>query len=758
MANIVGTNAADLLIGTAEPDTIEGLGGDDELAGGVGNDTLDGGNGFDWIQLWRDNPTRGAAIYFGEGRLSGDPVNTGEDSFKNIEQVIGTTYGDYYDASTFGLVGSNGNFGSSGLFNIFSPLQGSDAIRGNGNTALFFNQTNETSGVTVDLSKGWARSLFQGNKVIYGGVNTVRGTSFADNITLGDPEGDGFGEYVRASLGNDTIDGGTGNDRVEYNRYNVSQSGIRVDMGEGTVSGKSDGSTDVLRNVERVIGTSFSDTFDARSFSLSSANAAGADKFLRLSNQFDGSAGNDTIYGNGQSVVRFNTAQGGVYVDLVSGSASGLDSNAIASVGVDSFTGVNGTYGSTYSDMLIGGNTNNARFEQFRGNAGSDTIDGGSGWDMSRYDDGPGWIQRGNTILFEVDASGKKLFTDSITVNLAAGLVMGGTAFGTDQIKGIEAILGSLNNDTFNATGFNGSSANAGSFGAINEFEGLYGNDSVTGNGSTRVSFKNAMDGVTVDLSKGQSYSSQYLIDKSDPAVVGVDTFSGVNAVAGSYHSDVFIGTSAKQYFYGADGDDTIKGGAGLDVAIYEGKRNEYIIAKGYDTAGKSMHFVFDTQAGRDGIDQIYDITRLQFSDTALALDIGVDDTAAEVFRIYKAAFNRTPDSVGLGYWIAEMDKGSTLTSIAASFVDSDEFKRLNGENVSNADFINAMYKNVLGRGADAGGLAYWLGDVANGTSKASVLASFSESAENIANVASIIAPGIQYTPTEAYPTQGLFI
>src|SRR5207302_8120175 len=64
---------------------------------------------------------------------------------------------------------------------------------------------------------------------------------------------------------------------------------------------------------------------------------------------------------------------------------------------------------------------------------------------------------------------------------------------------------------TYDATGFTTAATlanpNAGSAGvdgsgaAFNEFEGLGDNDTITGNGNTRITFSNAFDGVTVDLS-----------------------------------------------------------------------------------------------------------------------------------------------------------------------------------------------------------------------------------------------------------------
>ena len=45
---------------------------------------------------------------------------------------------------------------------------------------------------------------------------------------------------------------------------------------------------------------------------------------------------------------------------------------------------------------------------------------------------------------------------------------------------------------------------------------------------------------------------------------------------------------------------------------------------------------------------------------------------------------------------------------------------------MSNADFVNVIYKNVLGRkdGADAGGLAYWTGKLTDGSASRGALVS----------------------------------
>ena len=59
-------------------------------------------------------------------------------------------------------------------------------------------------------------------------------------------------------------------------------------------------------------------------------------------------------------------------------------------------------------------------------------------------------------------------------------------------------------------------------------------------------------------------------------------------------------------------------------------------------------------------------------------------------------------------------------------------FAKRYGDNVSDSTYVNTLYKNVLGRDADAGGLNYWLGQLNSGAeTRYEVLLGFSESAEN---------------------------
>ena len=119
---------------------------------------------------------------------------------------------------------------------------------------------------------------------------------------------------------------------------------------------------------------------------------------------------------------------------------------------------------------------------------------------------------------------------------------------------------------------------------------------------------------------------------------------------------------------------------------------------------------------------------------------------AGETFRLYQAAFDRTPDKSGMSFWIKAMDDGHTLLDVATSFMNSSEFVQKYGANTSDAQFIAALYQNVLHRAPDAAGYDFWL-QALHDTSRAQVLTNFSESNENQAQIVGTIQHGIDYTP-----------
>ncbi len=114
--------------------------------------------------------------------------------------------------------------------------------------------------------------------------------------------------------------------------------------------------------------------------------------------------------------------------------------------------------------------------------------------------------------------------TGGVTVNMAAGTATGDASIGTDTLRSIEGVQGTNFADHYDATGYGAAGAlNVGNNGNFNQFEGLGGDDTVTGNGNTRVIYANAAAAVTVDLSLGTAHGTA----AGDAAAIGTDTITG---------------------------------------------------------------------------------------------------------------------------------------------------------------------------------------------------------------------------------------
>ena len=230
---------------------------------------------------------------------------------------------------------------------------------------------------------------------------------------------------------------------------------------------------------------------------------------------------------------------------------------------------------------------------------------------------------------------------------------------------------------------------------------------------------------------------------------------------------DVYITSSAADssnsyYLYG--GNDTLYhnhtllkfsdifiGGDGMDKVVFDKVSTGFTIKAGsvWNELTQKTDLTGFTVTDKNKVIntlQVNQVERLQFTDTMLALDTGKDQTAGSGYMLYKAAFNRTPDTGGLGYWINKMDTGMSYSDVANNFVNSAEFKTaFGGSNPSVNTLVTKLYNNVLNRAPDAGGLAFWQEKLTTGWSTADVLGYFSTSAENVTNVTPLIANGIQY-------------
>jgi Ca2+-binding RTX toxin-like protein len=233
------------------------------------------------------------------------------------------------------------------------------------------------------------------------------------------------------------------------------------------------------------------------------------------------------------------------------------------------------------------------------------------------------------------------------------------------------------------------------------------------------------------------------------PAVRINDTSLELKYMFGTAQDDVLVGTSGHDQiegYTGADilqggaGSDTLNGGPGMDIARYAGRRADFTVEKTGDG------WKVTDKTGAEGTDTLHDIETLLFADVALALDFS--GTAGQAYRIYQAAFNRTADQAGLGFWINYLDKGGSVEGMAAGFVDSNEFRSIYGANPTNGELVGRFYQNVLHRTPDQAGFDYWVGVLdKHSASVTQVLAGFSESPENQAALIAVVGTGITYIP-----------
>ena len=234
------------------------------------------------------------------------------------------------------------------------------------------------------------------------------------------------------------------------------------------------------------------------------------------------------------------------------------------------------------------------------------------------------------------------------------------------------------------------------------------------------------------------------------------------NTMQGGYANDTISGLAGNDYIRGWDGDDRIDGGdgddflvggvgndviiggAGTDIAQFQARRADYTITATAD--GMTVAALSDTWFMPDGTDTLNGIERLAFNGTErLAFD--TDGVGGQVYRLYQAAFDRTPDPFGIGFWMAHADRGLTLKEVSASFVASPEFTSLYGAAPSNAELVGRFYQNILDRKPDPVGFAFW-NDVLDRKliTVPELLAQFSESAENQAALNGVIGQGFAYS------------
>ncbi|MGI8524841.1 MAG: beta strand repeat-containing protein [Pseudolabrys sp.] len=613
--NVTGSSLADILTGDAQDNKIDGGLGNDIIAGGGGNDWLIGGGGIDTLTFAASSA--GVSFTFHKGMFGtysgGDPGSLV--SATGFVNVIGSSKADTLDGSQDSSV------------NVIEGGADGDTLTGGAGDIVSYAGSSAAVSVTLNLAGQATASGGDAAGDMVSGFSSIIGSAFNDVL-----QGGTGNDTIRGGAGSDTLsdsggsknilDGGDGSDLFS-NR--LAASAMTVNLANGTsVHGSG---SETLLSVENIRASQHDDIFTAAGFSGTSTNAGSlsvGDEDGTF-NTFQGEGGNDSVTGNGATRIRYddNTIvkatsgvivnldtvshdfNGGVGTDVAAQQSHGL--NGDTKFGTDTFHGgVTQVEGSDLDDILIGGSAS----EAFYGIAGNDQIFGGGGIDTAGY-------SVNNTL------SG----VDGITVNLAAGTATGRdatatTAVGSDHLHSIEEITGTNANDIYDASNFTSDTAdtpsvNAGSGSSFNQFEGEGGNDTITGNGFTRVSYQHAAAGVTVHVDAGGSGGATG-IDLGDVAKIGTDTFvSGVDSVRGSDFNDLIAGNGKGDYLNGWLGNDTLTGGTGNDTFVYS-------ISKSGSSRGGGADEITNFEVASDHLDLTGVTTVHTFADvSALMKDVG---------------------------------------------------------------------------------------------------------------------------------------
>ena len=167
--------------------------------------------------------------------------------------------------------------------------------------------------------------------------------------------GDAGSNYLRGGQGADVLDGGGGSDTADY----INAPAVNAGTGLGLTidlltpaNNTGDAAGDSYFSIENLRGSNFNDTLRGN----------GSGNFL------NGGAGADILDGRGGiDYANYATAGGPITASLAdqtinTGEAAG-----------DTYTSIEGLYGSNFDDTLIGDGGDNF----LRGNAGGDTLQGG---------------------------------------------------------------------------------------------------------------------------------------------------------------------------------------------------------------------------------------------------------------------------------------------------------------------------------------------------------------------------------------------
>jgi len=770
-----GEAGSDFLNGQAGNDTLSGGLDNDTLIGAAGGDTLSGGDGDDTLIGAYNNgfgpqPGDGADILRGEGGNDlirggdGDDLLEGGDGNDNLRGDSGSDILDggagedlaslQFSALASGITFDGRTIGATDTSTITDPLGGTD-------TLISIEKINIGGTNFDDIiygSEHFAPTAAYANQLYgNGGNDQLFGASAQDYLEGGDGNdmleaGDGDDTLV-AGAGDDVLDGGEGSsDEAVFLVEGDASATLSIIDGTGAYAG---GKLIVLTTGDHTetVAAITSAGGEIIVTGLGSAAALGTDTLVNVER---------IVFETATSSVTMTTGEGIVVDGLVAGATVFMDADedGVWDQGeARTTTGADGTFVfvSPGAGPIVA--------------TGGINADTGLPNQMTLTAPGGGSVVNPLTTLIQAVISASAV---PLTAAAAATQVAGAL--------GISSSIDLLNTNVFALAASGDASALAAQkaaaiivsiivaaedaastpgAGAL-VMDGLAsivseatGDVSLTDQATIAQALGSALSADDVDAIAGTlATSAQAIADADDLASVSDAQAAALttgndldNAITGGAGNDQLIGLGGADTLVGGGGSDVLDGGDGMDTATYSGLFRSYDVVRNAASG---------TVAGgaEGGTDTLTSIEFIQFQDGKFVFD--TDGVAAQVTRLYDTVLQRGPDQVGLDYWVDQLqDFGGTLKQISTGFLNSSEFQDKTGQ-LSDADYVDFLYLNALGRASDVDGKNYWVGQLqSSAMDRADLLIGFSESGEHRDLTAELVGKGFFETDDD-YQTVAL--
>jgi Ca2+-binding RTX toxin-like protein len=208
-----------------------------------------------------------------------------------------------------------------------------------------------------------------------------------------------------------------------------------------------------------------------------------------------------------------------------------------------------------------------------------------------------------------------------------------------------------------------------------------------------------------------------------DSGVTYIDALSGASAmteraqlnnVEQVQFLDKTVSLVVNDTIKGQPGTDFFDGGLGIDTVVYNGPQERYSITK------SGNRYVVSEPTGSDDTDYLSNIERIQFSNGKVALDLG--GNAGQAARLIGALLGPSfiKDKALAGVVLGLIDQDYSIESIANLGLNTSFYLALAGS-TKHEDFVNHVFRNVVGRPPEANEQKTYVDMLYAGTSQAAL-------------------------------------